>query len=69
MPLHEFRKSGEFTLLVPVPVMQVRVMRMPVAQRGVLVLMGVRLTDRKIYPPQAAVRRMIWPFSLSPVPD
>ena len=49
--------------------MQVRVMRMPVAQRGVLVLMGVRLTDRKIYPPQAAVRRMIWPFSLSPVPD
>ena len=26
-------------------------------------------TDRKIYPPQTAVRRMIWPFSLSPVPE
>ena len=27
------------------------------------------ITDRKIYPRQAAARRMIWPFSLSPVPD
>jgi len=25
-------------------------------------------TDRKIYPPQAALHRTIWPFSRSPVP-
>jgi len=28
----------------------------------------VEKTDRKIYPPQAALHRRIWPFSRSPVP-
>ena len=44
-------------------------------ERALAVFAGARqrltigITDRKIYPPQAAVRSMIWPFSLSPVPE
>jgi len=36
-------------------------------KRGHALFLGTP-TDRKIYPPQAALHRTIWPFSRSPVP-
>ena len=49
---------------------RLKVKQMDLMQVHNLLDVGVHTkTDRKIYPPQAAVRRMIWPFSLSPVPD